>query len=147
MIFLYTINNTGVLLPSHPHRSGFVILLHPGKALRSVRLDHPLSFPPPTSAAEQVCEKSIRTALGWTDHVSYPPGREVTGAMSHNCHMKNTAEACCDCQMQVLIAGLACQELKMHRGRQFHSHDGQCSWQNNALIVKEKLALQTVNWL
>ena len=55
-----------------------------------------------------------------------PPGKEVTGAMSHNCHMKNTAEACCDCQMsigdarlcccQVQTAGLACKELKMQKG-------------------------------
>ncbi len=154
MIFLYTINNTDVLLLSHPHQPGFVLKqLSPPPSRQDPR-EHPVwtipaHFPPPTCAAEQVSKKSFRTASGWTDHVSHPPGREVTRAMSHNCRMKNTAEACGDCQMslgdacfrccQVLPAGLACEELKMQRDCHLQWPTGQCAWQNDAR--------QALNWL
>lgn len=79
MIFLYTINNTDVLLLSRSQHSGFVMKrLGPPPSRRGPR-EHLVWTTParphhPPVPAEQVCKKSIRSASGWTDHVSYPPG-------------------------------------------------------------------------
>lgn len=120
-------------------------LLRAGRALGSIHLDHPLLFPPPTCAAEQVCKKSIRTALGWTDHVSCPPWGErslelwVTTAIWKT-QRRRVLTARWASEMHVYAAAryarcvLACQELKMQRVSFSHQMDN--APDKNALIVE-----------
>lgn len=94
MIFLYTINNTDVLLLSRLHHYGFVMKpLSPPPSRQEGPREHPFRPPPLLRIPTTHLCKFARNPSGlcWDEQIMLatpPPGKEVTGAMSHNCHMK-----------------------------------------------------------